>query len=480
MISLLNTKKFQAVFFAGVFIFFLLLAAYTGELAVIAIPFALILFYSGFQQINLVFYLLLFSLPVSFEYHFSDSIGTDVPAELLMLFVSGAFVCYWIIFSRAIPKARWQHPLILFLFFSFAWAIIAVAFSTQSIVSIKYLLAKSWYIGAFVIAPLIVFRQKQNLKYAALVIASSMFLVIIIALIRHWGMGFRFIEINEAIAPFFRNHVTYAAMLVCTIPLFFAFYKLSKPRKWRVLISIAVLIMLVALFLSYSRGAWLALVAGLVTYRLIRKKILLTTYILGIIGLLGLLFWIKSDDNYLRFANNYNKTIYHADFRQHLVATYKLKDISTAERFYRWIAGVRMIKDNSLTGYGPNTFYDQYKTYAIPAFRTWVSNNPDHSTVHNYFLLLATEQGIPGLIFFLALLGGMLYYAQQLYHRIRDVYYKTIAITIGAILAMIITVNFLSDLIETDKIGSIFFLCLSILIVTDINTRHEFSNKEID
>ena len=108
-----------------------------------------------------------------------------------------------------------------------------------------------------------------------------------------------------------------------------------------------------------------------------------------------------------------------------------------------------------------------------------MSDNPEHSTVHNYFLLTAIEQGIPGLVFFLLLLGAMIYYAQHLYHRITDVFYKIGSAVIGVILSMIIVLNFLSDLIETDKIGSLFFLCLSMLIVTDINTRKQ-SNSSPD
>ncbi|MEK7225678.1 MAG: hypothetical protein AAB221_08340, partial [Bacteroidota bacterium] len=106
-----------------------------------------------------------------------------------------------------------------------------------------------------------------------------------------------------------------------------------------------------------------------------------------------------------------------------------------------------------------------------PAFKTWVSNNNDRSTVHNYFLLTVIEQGIPGLLLLLVLFGAMLHYAQYLYHRIKDPFYKTTAITTGVIITMIIVVNLLSDLVETDKIGSLFFLCLATLIVTDINTR---------
>lgn len=134
-----------------------------------------------------------------------------------------------------------------------------------------------------------------------------------------------------------------------------------------------------------------------------------------------------------------------------------------------------MIKDKPLTGYGPNTFYDNYKPYAVPAYKTWVSDNKEHSTIHNYFLLTVIEQGYPGLVFLVLLLGAMLYYAQYLFHRIKDEFYKTTAITAGVIIVMIITVNLLSDLVETDKIGSLFFLCLSILIMTDVNTRSDSS-----
>ena len=200
---------------------------------------------------------------------------------------------------------------------------------------------------------------------------------------------------------------------------------------------------------------------------------MLQAFLLSVLLIITAVFWIKKNDRYLLYAHDYKTTIFHKDFGEHLVATYKLKDVSTAERFYRWIAGVRMIKDKWTTGYGPNTFYANYKPYAVPAYKTWVSDNKDHSTVHNYFLLTIIEQGLPGILFFLLLTGAMFYYAQQLYHRIADPLFKTAALTTGVILTMLLVVNFLSDLIETDKVGSLFFLCLSVLVITDVNTRQE-------
>jgi O-antigen ligase len=242
-------------------------------------------------------------------------------------------------------------------------------------------------------------------------------------------------------------------------------------RKFRPLIIAGIIIALAASFFSYSRGAWLALLVGVISYWLIRKQRLLFVFIISIVAIFISTLWLSKNDRYLRFANDYKATIFHTNFSEHLIATYKLKDLSTAERFNRWVAGARMVKDHWLVGYGPNTFYSNYKPYTIPVFKTWVSDNKEHSTVHNYFLLILIEQGVPGLLLFLLLAAGILYYSEKLYKQTEEIFYKTISITCGAIVMMILTVNFLSDLIETDKVGSLFFLCLAMLIRIDINTR---------
>lgn len=469
--------KFLFPLLAVVFIVAAGAAVFTEQYLLTAIPFAIILFYLGWQNRNLVFLLLLFTLPLSFEYSFSSSLGTDFPDEMLMLFVSGLFIAYWVCSPGAISKETLRHPLLFLLLASVGWMIVSVLFSTHPVISVKFLLAKCWYIGAFVLAPMIIFREKKFIRISAATIAGAMFLITVMVMIRHFGDGFRFANINDAVTPFFRNHVNYSAMLVCLIPVMVAFFNDTKKKGQKFFLLVAILVCLAALFFSYARGAWAALIAGLLAFWLIKRKMLFYSYVIGVFIILTALFWLKSNDRYLKYTNDYNNTIFHTNFTEHLIATYKLKDVSTAERFYRWIAGVRMIKDKPLTGYGPNTFYYNYKGYAVPVFKTWVSNNNDRSTVHNYFLLTVIEQGIPGLLLLLVLFGAMLYYAQYLYRRIKDPFYKTTALTTGVIITMIIVVNLLSDLIETDKIGSLFFLCLATLIVTDVNTRRKLNSS---
>jgi O-antigen ligase len=456
--------------FTGIFLWVLSLAILRDRYELLVLPFVLVFLYASWTRRETVFFLLIAAIPFSIEYRFSPMLGTDIPDEFLMMWVSCLFFGYWLYKPSAVSFKLLRHPLVILLLASIFWAMVSLLFSTDPLISLKFFLAKGWYIGAFVLAPLIVFQDKRMLMTTLKILAAAVSIVVLVSLMRHAQLAFRFSSVNKSLFPFFRNHVNYAAMLVCVVPVLLFLFKVTERKITRIIIIAAISIAITGLFFSYSRGAWLALPAGLFAVWLIRRKWMVKTFIFLVVFALGSLAWLVKDNSYLKYTHDFRTTIYHRDFREHLIATYKLKDVSTAERFYRWIAGVRMIKDNPLTGYGPNTFYDNYKPYTVPAFKTWVSENKEHSTVHNYFLLLAIEQGIPALVLFLFLLGALFWYAQRVYHRATDKFYKNLAMLSGMMTAMIMIVIFLSDLIETDKIGSLFFLNIAMLIVADINS----------
>ena len=476
MNDLLLKDRKDFIILSFIFLIFVFITCYTGQYWFAIIPFGLLLAYYGLFRFDFVFLILVFSLPWSAEYHFNQNLGTDLPDEPLMILTSSLCLVF---FAWNPQEARQplKHPLFLFLMLHFFWICVTVLFSTGALVSFKYLFAKGWYIIAFVTAPFFIFRSKTMIKKTAVVFTVSMLIIALIVLVSQYQHHFTFEKVNESVHPFFRNHVNYSAMLVCTIPIWMAIYQLNKNNKTlRMTLFLTLLILSTAVFLSYSRGAWLALVIGPGIHWLIRRKLLFISFNVTIIIILIAVFWLKSGERYLQYAPDYKKTIFHSNFREHLAATYQLRDVSTAERFNRWIAGIKMVSEKPVIGYGPNTFYNNYKPFTIPVFKTWVSKNEDHSTVHNYFLLILVEQGIPGLLLFIFLTGAMLYYAERLYHRITDPFYSIVSITTGIVVAMILVLNFLSDLIETDKIGTLFFLCLGTLIMTDLNTRRNMLN----
>ncbi|MBK9569975.1 MAG: hypothetical protein IPO53_08645 [Chitinophagaceae bacterium] len=125
---------------------------------------------------------------------------------------------------QSLSKDIKRHPLLFLLILLSGWMLITVIFSTHQLISAKYFLAKVWYLGAFVLAPLIVLKSKKSITTAFIVLAGSMLLAMTIILFRQYSDGFSFARINSAVSPFFRNHVNYSAMLVCMLPVLVAFF----------------------------------------------------------------------------------------------------------------------------------------------------------------------------------------------------------------------------------------------------------------
>ncbi len=454
------------------------LSAYMQEYLYLAIALGLAGVVFLLQNPRLLFYGLMLSIPWSIEYNFTPTLGTDLPDEPLMLLTALAAVIILIHQRKNIPL-QGTHPLLILLAIQFVWIIITVINSSGVLLSAKYLLAKSWYLLAFVAAPLVLFKDPLHLRRAFTLLFISMMAFMLYAIFKHEQYGFTFEKINTALEPFYRNHVNYSAILVFMVPVQIAIYRLTGSKKTKQFIRIIFILTLVALYLSYARGAWLALIAGFMAYWLIRRKLLLAAYLCFLMLCAGAVFYLKSNDRYLAFAPDYNTTIWHSDFRDHLVATYTMKDVSTAERFHRWVGGVRMIPDSWQTGFGPGTFYHQYKSYTQPLFKTWVSKNEERSTVHNYFLLLIIEQGLIGLLLFAVLLGGMFWYVQRIYHSTNNLLWKQAMAAVGAILLMQCVINSLSDLIESDKVGSVFYLCIAVIVLASQAGKREAASGKL-
>ena len=415
-----------------------------------------------------LFWLLLCMLPLSTELNITPQLGLDFPDEILMVLLTGTAMLYWWHQPQHFPLLVWRHPLFFWLMLHLCWIAVTTFYAVETVPALKFLLAKTWYIVPFVILPAVWGNSISNIQKIAACLLWPMGFVVLFTLLRHGTEQFSFESINRHLFPFFRNHVNYASMLVCLLAVLFCAYQLAPRqtayRKW---LFAALTAGFCALILAYSRGAWLSLLAGICVVFVVKKKQMGTMIVLAIVAILLSVTWLVTDKQYFRFAPDHDRTIFHTNFTQHLSATVELKDVSNAERFYRWVAGFRMLADKPITGFGPTSFYLHYRPYTVQRFETWVSNNPEHSTVHNYFLLTALEQGIIGLIIFCVLYFAMLMRLQKIYHQLHSFFYRAVTMTVAVILTMIGVTNFISDMIETDKIGSLFWLCLGMLIVLD-------------
>jgi O-antigen ligase len=443
-------------------LFIAIYSFYAENLLFLSIPIGMISAYYIAGNFRVLYFLFFAVVPFSIEYNFTDSLGTDLPSEPIMWLLTGVSILLISSDIRKYTSGIYFNTLSKLLLLHFIWLFITCVGSTFPPLSAKILAAKIWYILPFYFLSIIVLKEEKDVRTMIHSIIFTLALAVAIVLFRHSLIDFAFDEVNFVVSPLFRNHVSYACIIVVMVPYVWYLFTWAKGRMM-VLYGFMIFLFTVGTYFSYTRAAIIALLASVIFYfiikfRLIRQGLLLTSIIL-IVGVYGMLL----NNNYLRFAPDFNKTITHQRFDKLITATVELEDISTMERVFRWVAGVEMIKDKPLLGFGPGTFFSNYKTYTVSSFQTYVSDNPDHSTVHCYYLLTFIEQGLFGFLIFCILCGYGLIYGEAKYHRLKNIRDKTIIMAAMLSLIIILLINLINDMIETDKVGPFFFLALAII-----------------
>ena len=255
-------------------------------------------------------------------------------------------------------------------------------------------------------------------------------------------------------------------MLALLLPCIWFGRRAAATRVARLGWGVALGVLLFGLLTSYTRASILSVPLAALYFLVLRLR--LTRVLLLAVAVVTSLTvsYFVIGDRYMEYAPDYEHTVFNGrNFERHLEATYKFQDVSGMERVYRWVAAARMIGEKPLTGSGAATFYPEYKRYTVKSFRTYVSANPEKSTTHNYFLLQLAEQGIPGFLLFISLIATALLLAEGLYHR-SQARPEVRRVVLAATLSFVIIVFHLTlnELVEVDKIGPVFFICLTLLV----------------
>ncbi len=456
------------------------LAAATETFLWLAVPLLLLIGWYVATDLAGAFVLLGLLIPLSTELDLPGGFGTDFPVEPYTIGLMLAYLL-WILgdLKKRFPTKLLLHPLSLILLLHWAWIFITSFSALNPLISIKFFLAKSWYILVYYFMAGSLLQQEDGIRRFFKAVLLMLFATIAIIMVKHALAGFTFESANKVMAPFYRNHVDYAAIMSVLFPIVWYWpLGFSAERKRRYSHWILVAWLLLAIQLTYTRTAYISLIMAAGFYFVMRFRLVKPALIAASALAVGGLLWLASQNRYLDYAPNYQTTIAHHRFDNLLEATYKLEDISTMERFYRWIAGVQMGRSRPLMGYGPGNFYEGYRPYTVTSFKTYVSDNPERSGIHNYFLMLFAEQGIPGLLLFVALLFYAFFLAERLYQRFSAnelLRHRLLAISLG--LCIITAFLLMNDMIETDKVGSFFFIYLALLVNADLRSKALLSEK---
>ncbi len=442
----------------------LLAGLYFKNYGIMVVPVVLAFAFIAVNDIKPVFYLLLFTLPLSTEVTLG-SFGTDLPSEPLMVLLMFMYILQVLLHPKLLEGKFFTHPIIVLLLLHYSWIFFTAINSYNVIVSIKFFLAKTWYIITFMLLTPAIINSVDRMKYFFWLIFIPLTLAAIQAIVRYSFLGFDFEFVNETMPPFFRNHVSYGAMLTSFFPfVFLARTWYAKGSFLRIMLGLSIVFYLVAIYLSYTRMCYIALVVAAAAYIVIKLKLMRWALAAAIVVVgLALGHFIK-DNNYLRLSPEFEKTITHDNFEDLLEATVSMEDASSMERLYRWVAAFYMYNESPVMGHGPGNFYPYYKKYTVSEFTTYLSDNDEQSTVHNYFLLLLVEQGIIGVMLFILFAIILFVYSEQLYHRCKNMPHRNIILACTLSLVTAFVNLMFNDMIEADKTGSLFFMCIGLLV----------------
>lgn len=336
---------------------------------------------------------------------------TDIPPERLNIFCAVSLCVFWaaLMFSKALASislgaavllwAAWHFRMktwrpatepkfLFFLGLLLAWNALTYFWSEAPAQSLNGIVKVAQNLFLFILTT-DAFASRKSLKAW-----EKVFLAVYLAVmldgwfqyftakdfirhyaIEHSGAGSR---VNAC----FKTYGLFANFLITTLPFLFGLFlynlREKKSRFW-IAGTLAVFAGSIALlFLTRSRGAMLAFLAGVFAVLIYRRnfKLLLISVVLLALSISVLP----------------KQMVIHLDIER--------KEQSLVERFYLWDRALNVIKAKPLTGTGVNTYAVAHQKY--DKTQNWRVRN---YYAHNGYLQTAAETGIPGLFLLLLFLA---------------------------------------------------------------------------
>ena len=245
-------------------------------------------------------------------------------------------------------------------------------------------------------------------------------------------------------------------------------------------IFLSLLILVVGLFLSFCRAAWVSVSVALVVLIMMTLKFRFRTFMFLLLSIL-----VYVSFNYPKLIesfrqNKIDSNVKNAGFyEQTRSITNITSDASNAERLNRWSCAMRMFLDKPVTGFGIGTYQFQYFPYQRKEEMTRISVTTPYNieqghggSCHSEYLLTLSESGFFSLLAFLGLLLASLFTALKLFSTSHDKKTKLSACFLMAGLVTYFTHGLFNNFLENDKLAFLFWISLSILATLDSSSEN--------
>ena len=367
------------------------------------------------------------------------------PTESLIPILVAASILEILIHGRF----RWIHSrlngMVVFLILAMLLSIIP---SGDRMVSFKAVLRDLSYIVAGYLLVRRYITTPRRLVILLIARASVTLVIAIYGMFTQFSEGIRFYQMIAS--PFFRQYSVYAAMLAMDFALLCAFVLEYRRSGIRWLGFVLLGVWGFAIAMSFSRGAWLSLVAMAVLYlvmerRQIDLKIAITIIMLVIVGF-GIVISLQIDDLFaLRI--------------EHVT---DLSFLTNYDRIDRWMAALAIFRQHPFLGIGWGRYADEYFNYI---YYTDAYSTEIRMGAHNLYLEMLAESGILGGLAFAGLIGVFASEIRRLRRRCSDPFLRaTLAGILGAATTYFVHA-FVNNLGPSDKISLSFWVLIGLVPV---------------
>jgi putative inorganic carbon (HCO3(-)) transporter len=438
---------------------------------VMLIPYALLLVLLIVFSFDKIFLLVAFCVPFSVNVEdVGGGFGLNLPTEPLLAILLGFFILKLIV--DGYDKKALRDAVTFVILINLIWIGFTSITSSLPIVSLKFFLARIWFVVVAYFIGLQVFRRIVNIKRFYWLFIMGFLIVIGYTIFGHSQNAFTKKSAHWVMSPFFPDHTSYGAALalIFFFPLFTALSKaLHKNNPFiRGFAFLVTAILIVAIALSYTRAAWVSIAAafGLLTliYFKVRMKHLLAIIALGV----GLVL-VNFNTIQMKLEHN-NQQRQNDEYKEAVQSiTNVTNDDSNTERINRWLSAYRMFKEKPILGWGPGTFQFQYSSFQREKDMTLISTTSGNlGNAHSEYLGPLSESGVLGMLSIIVIFLLIVNKGLKVIYEAKNLEIRMLAICTLLGLFTYMVHGFLNNFLDQDKAGVPFWAMAAMLVALDI------------
>ncbi len=430
-----------------------------------AVLFILLLYF--FSLDKLIFLIVLLTpLAINIE-NLNMNFAISIPTEPLMF---GVMLLFFIklFYKNDFDIKIIKHPVTIAIIIYFLWLLITSFTSEMPLISLKYILARLWFIVCFYLIGTQMFKKYKNIKLFPWFYVIPLTGIIIYTTYNHSLYDFGNHSAHWVMTPFYNDHTAYGSAISFFIPVFLFFSFNKKYTKTIKILSFIILLMLIfAVILSYSRAAWISLIIALLIYFIVLLKINFKWLLLALAIFIGLFFIFQ---NKIIIGLEKNKQESSSKFIENIQSVSNItSDASNLERINRWECAFRMFSERPVFGWGPGTYQFLYAPFQRTKEKTIISTNVgNRGNAHSEYIGPLAESGILGMLTVLCIVICVIYTGIKVYKNTKDKETKLLSLSFSLGLITYFVHGMMNNFLDTDKSSVPFWGFIAIIVALDV------------